>query len=45
MTKRTLIPLILAGLIAAMLGGGYAIVANTTGGAESAPTAPSGFFH
>ncbi len=45
MTKRTLVPLILAGLIAAMLGGGYAIVVNNTGGAESEPNAPSGFFH
>jgi hypothetical protein len=45
MKKRTLIPLILAGLIAATLGGGYAIVVNNTGGAESASNTPSGFFH
>ena len=45
MMNRTLIPLILAGLIAAMLGGGYAIVVHNTGGAASEPSTPSGFFH
>ena len=45
MTKRTLVPLILAGLIAAMLGGGYAIVVNATGGIDSRDSTPSGFFH
>ena len=45
MTTRTLISLILAGLIVAMLGGGYAIVINNTGAADSGRDTPSGFFH
>ena len=45
MTKRTLVPLIVAVVIAAMLGGGYAIVVTNAGVAESGRDTPSGFFH
>ena len=45
MTTRTLVPLILAVLIAAMLGGGYAIVVHNWGGMDSQGNTPSGFFH
>ena len=45
MTKRTLVPLILAGLIVVMLGGGYAIVVSNAGVADSGRDTPSGFFH
>jgi hypothetical protein len=42
--KKTLAPLIVAGLIAAMLSGAYAIVVNNTGG-SGVDSTPSGFFH
>ena len=45
MTKRTLVPLIIAVVIAAILGGGYAIVVSNTAGMDSPQDAPSGFFH
>ena len=45
MTKRTLVPLIVALVIAAMLGGGYAIVVSNTAGKDSQHDTPSGFFH
>jgi hypothetical protein len=45
MTKRTLVPVILAVLIAAMLGGGYAIVVRNSGGMDLQSDAPSGFLH
>jgi hypothetical protein len=45
MTKRTLVPLILAMAIIAILGGGYAIVVNNSGSAGSQGDTPSGFFH
>ena len=45
MTKRTLIPLMVAVAIAAMLGGGYAIVVSNTGGGDSEQDTPAGFFH
>jgi hypothetical protein len=45
MTKRTLVPVILAMLIVAMLAGGYAIVVYNSGGVDAQSDAPSGFFH
>jgi hypothetical protein len=45
MTRRILIPLLLAGVIAAFLSGGYAIVARNVGGADSGRDTPSGFIH
>ena len=45
MTKRTLVPLIVAVVIAAMLGGGYAIVVRNAGGMDSQQDTPAGFFH
>ena len=45
MTTRTLVPLILAVAIAAILGGGYAIVVSNSGGIDSQGDTPSGFFH
>ena len=45
MTTRTLVSLIVAVVIAAMLGGGYAIVVSNTAGMDSSHDAPSGFFH
>jgi hypothetical protein len=45
MTRRTLIPLIIVGIIVAMLGGGYAIVARNDGDVGSRAETPSGFFH
>jgi hypothetical protein len=43
--KKTLAHLIVAGLIAAMLSGAYAIVVNNTGGSDADRSTPSGFFH
>jgi hypothetical protein len=43
MTKKTLARMILAILIAAMLGGASLIIANSNAGAGA--EAPSGFFH
>ena len=45
MTTRTLVSLIVAVVIAAMLGGGYAIVVSNAGGIGSQQDTPSGFFH
>ena len=45
MTKRTLIPLMVAVVIAAMLGGGYAIVVSNTGRIDPQQDTPSGFLH
>ena len=45
MTKRTLVALIVAVVLSAILGGGYAIVVSNTGGIDSQRDTPSGFFH
>lgn len=43
MTKKTLVRIILAILIAAVLGGASLIIAN--GNAGAGPETPTGFFH
>jgi hypothetical protein len=45
MTKRTLVSVILAVVIVAMLGGGYAIVVYNTSATDSQSDVPSGFIH
>ena len=45
MTPRTLVSLIVAVVIATMLGGGYAIVVSNAGGVDSPQDTPAGFFH
>ena len=44
MIRRTLVPVIIALVIAAMLGGGYAIVVSNRG-VDSQQDTPTGFFH
>jgi hypothetical protein len=43
--KNILVPLIVATLVTAMLGGAYAIVVNNMGGSDADRSTPSGFFH
>lgn len=45
MTKRSLLSLVLAGLIVALLGAGYAVVVSNTGGADPTQEALTGFIH
>ena len=45
MTRRIFVPLILAVVIAAILGGGYAIVISNSRGVDSRGDTPSGYFH
>ena len=45
MTTRTLVSLIVAVVIVAMLGVGYAIVVSNAGGSDSQQDTPAGFFH
>lgn len=44
MTKPTLVPLVIAAVIAVILGAGYAIAIQNGAGAVSGEV-PSGFFH
>ena len=45
MTRRKLVRVIVAVLIAAVLGGAYAIIANNRDAGGPEPEMPSGFYH